>query len=81
MSQFTTYNVAFLIGQFGHIPCNRFLIGRMDTSTTVTAASKKIDAAAFLRQVARAEVAALIRYLHPSLDFSWVRFVFGSSHS
>jgi len=42
---------------------------------------EKIDAAAFLRQVARAEVAALIRYLHPSLDFSWVRFVFGSSHS
>jgi len=61
MSLFITYNVAFLNDQFGHMLPNRFLIGRMDIWRNVIAASKKIDAAAFLHQVAHAEAAALIR--------------------
>jgi hypothetical protein len=40
---------------------NRFLIGRMDIWRNVIAASKKIDAAAFLYRVDRAQAAALIR--------------------
>ena len=53
---------------------NRFLIGRTDTLRNVTAASKKIDAAAFLRQVVHAEVAALVPYLHPKLFRGASRF-------
>ena len=62
--RFTICSAAFLIARFGPMLCNRFLIGRTDTWRNATAASKKIDAAAFLPQVARAEVAALVQYLH-----------------
>src|ERR1700719_1573697 len=67
MFQFITYSAAFLSDPYGATPCNRFLIGRTDTSRNATAASKKIDAAVFLRQVVHAEAAALVRYLHLNL--------------
>src|ERR1700692_3862132 len=66
MFQFITYSAAFLSDPYGATPCNRFLSGRTDTSMNATAASKKIDAAVFLRQVDHAKAEALVRYLHPS---------------
>jgi hypothetical protein len=67
--------VAHETAPFGAMPCNRFLIGRMDTSRNATAASKKIDAAGFLRQAAHAEAAALVRYLHLNLFKGASRFL------
>ena len=75
MFQFIIYSAAFLTAPFGATPCNRFLIGRMDTSRNATAASKKIDAAVFLRQVAHAEAAALAPYLHLNLFKGASRFL------
>jgi hypothetical protein len=58
MSLFIIYSGAFSIDRFGHTLRNQFLIGRMDTSRNVTAASKKIGAAASLLQAAHAAAVA-----------------------
>jgi len=65
-----------MIAQLGLMPCNRFLIGKTGTWSNATAASRKIDAAASLRQVVRAEAAALVQYWHPGqIDYGCVSFL------